>query len=66
MRRQNAEAAELVAQGAEPDAAKRSELLDLCMTCWRQAQFLRRWPGIPARARGLFLPIDQSVRTLLG
>jgi hypothetical protein len=28
--------------GAEPDAMKRSELLDLCMTCWPQAQFLRR------------------------
>jgi hypothetical protein len=33
------------AAGAEPDAMKRAELLDLCMTCWRQAQFLRRWPG---------------------
>jgi hypothetical protein len=32
------------AAGAEPNAVKRSELLDLCMTCWRQAQFLRRWP----------------------
>src|SRR5262249_57342122 len=26
------------AAGAEPDAVKRAELLDLCMTCWRQAQ----------------------------
>jgi hypothetical protein len=38
------------AAGAEPDAVKRSELLDLCMTCWRQAQLLRRWPGIAGRA----------------
>ena len=44
------------AAGAEPDASKRAELLDLCMTCWPQAQLLkqahlplRRWPGIPAR-----------------
>jgi hypothetical protein len=35
--------------GAEPDAVKRAELLDLCMTCWRQAQLLRRWPGFPGR-----------------
>jgi hypothetical protein len=27
-----------IAAGAEPDASKRAELLDLCMTCWRQAQ----------------------------
>jgi len=26
----------------EPDAVKRAELLDLCMTCWRQAQLLRQ------------------------
>jgi hypothetical protein len=26
------------AAGAEPDAVKRSELLDLSMTCWRQAR----------------------------
>jgi hypothetical protein len=38
------------AAGADPDASKRAEVLDLCMTCWRQAQLLRRWPGIPARA----------------
>jgi hypothetical protein len=38
------------AAGAEPDAVKRAQLLDLCMTCWRQAQLLRRWPGIPGRA----------------
>ena len=38
------------AAGAEPDASKRAELLDLCMTCWRQAQLLRRWPGIAVRA----------------
>jgi hypothetical protein len=37
------------AAGAEPDAVKRAELLDLCMTCWRQAQLLRRWPGLPGR-----------------
>jgi hypothetical protein len=37
------------AAGAEPDAVKRSELLDLCMTCWQQAQLLRRWPGLPGR-----------------
>ena len=37
------------AAGAEPDAVKRAELLDLCMTCWRQAQMPRRWPGL---ARG--------------
>ena len=31
---------------AEPDAVKRAELLDLCMTCWRQAQLgLRRLAG---------------------
>jgi hypothetical protein len=36
------------AAGAEPDASKRSELLDLCITCWRQAQLLRRWPGVAA------------------
>jgi hypothetical protein len=35
--------------GAEPDAVKRSELLDLCMTCWRQAQLLRRWPSVARR-----------------
>ena len=35
------------AAGAEPDAVKR---LDLCMTCWRQAQLLRRWPDYKARA----------------
>jgi hypothetical protein len=35
---------------ADADAVKRAELLDLCMTCWRQAQFfaagrvLRLWP----------------------
>jgi hypothetical protein len=46
------------AAGAEPDASKRAELLDLCMTCWRQAQFLRRWPRIPVRARGLPVPIE--------
>ena len=34
--------AEADAAGAEPDAVKRSELLDLCMTCWRQAQLLRQ------------------------
>jgi hypothetical protein len=34
------------AAGAEPDAARRVELLDLCMACWRQAQLLRRYPGI--------------------
>ena len=34
------------AAGAQPDAVKRSELLDLCMICWRQAQMLRTWPGI--------------------
>jgi hypothetical protein len=38
------------AAGAEPDASKRAELLDLCVTCWRQAQLLRRWPRISARA----------------
>ena len=38
------------AAGAEPDAVKRAELLDLCMRCWRQAQMLRRWPGIAGRA----------------
>ena len=38
------------AAGAEPDAVKRSELLDLCMTCWRQAQMLRRWPGLVGKA----------------
>jgi hypothetical protein len=38
------------AAGAEADAVKRAELLDLCMTCWRQAQLLRRWPGITAMA----------------
>ena len=38
------------AAGAEPDGVKRAELLDLCMTCWRQAQMLRRWPGMAARA----------------
>jgi hypothetical protein len=38
------------AAGAEPDASKRAELLDLCMTCWRQAQMLRRWRGGVARA----------------
>jgi hypothetical protein len=38
------------AAGAEPDASKRAELLDLCMTCWRQAQLLRRWPDIAGRA----------------
>jgi hypothetical protein len=38
------------AAGAEPDTVRRAELLDLCMTCWRQAQILRRWPGL---ARGL-------------
>jgi hypothetical protein len=38
------------AAGAEPDAVKRAQLLDLCMTCWRQAQFLRRWPGVAGRA----------------
>jgi hypothetical protein len=37
------------AAGAEPDAVKRAQLLDLCMTCWRQAQLLRRWPGLPGR-----------------
>jgi hypothetical protein len=37
------------AAGAEPDASKRAELLDLCMTCWRQAQLLRRYPGPQAR-----------------
>jgi hypothetical protein len=31
------------------DAVKRSELLDLCMTCWRQAQLLRRWPSVARR-----------------
>jgi hypothetical protein len=35
---------------AHADALKRAELLDLCMTCWRQAQLLRRWPGIAGRA----------------
>jgi hypothetical protein len=38
------------AAGAEPDAVKRAELLDLCMVCWRQARMLRRWPGVAARA----------------
>ena len=38
------------ATGAEPDASKRADLLDLCMTCWRQAQLLRRWPAVAARA----------------
>jgi hypothetical protein len=38
------------AAGAEPDAQKRAELLDLCMACWRQAQFLRRWPRISTSA----------------
>jgi len=37
------------AAGAEPEASKRAELLDLCMTCWRQAQMLRRWPGLVGR-----------------
>jgi hypothetical protein len=45
------------AAGAEPDASKRAELLDLCMTCWR-AQLLRRWPGVGSSGRskpsGLF------------
>jgi len=38
------------AAGAEPDASKRAELLDLCMTCWRQAHLLRRRPGLSGRA----------------
>jgi hypothetical protein len=38
------------AAGAEPDAVKRADLLDLCMTCWRQARFLRRWPNGVSRA----------------
>jgi hypothetical protein len=38
------------AAGAEPDAARRAELLDLCMTCWRRAQRLRRYPGMASRA----------------
>jgi hypothetical protein len=44
------------AAGAEPDAIKRSELLDLCMTCWRQAQLLRRCrvPAQPDARRGFF------------
>jgi hypothetical protein len=37
------------AAGAEPDAAKRAELLDLCTICWRQAQILRRWPSLRGR-----------------
>jgi hypothetical protein len=47
------------AAGAEPDAVKRSELLDLCMTCWRQAQLLRRWPGVSGRAQGLPAPFER-------
>src|SRR5438034_10704958 len=43
------------AAGAEPDAVTRSELLDLCVTCWRQAQFLRRWPGVGSSGRSFFL-----------
>jgi hypothetical protein len=38
------------AAGAEPDAARRAELLDLCMTCWRQAHLIRRWPDRRGRA----------------
>jgi hypothetical protein len=44
------------AAGAEPDAVKRAELLDLCMTCWRQAQLLGRCgrnPLVGTRAIGL-------------
>jgi hypothetical protein len=44
------------AAGAEPDAVKRAELLDLCMTCWRQAQFLRRWPGVGSSGRSKLQP----------
>jgi len=33
------------AADAEPDAAKRAELLDLCITYGEQAQLLRRWPA---------------------
>jgi len=50
--------AEADAAGAEPDAVKRSELLDLCMTCWRQAQLLRRWPGIAVAS--LPVPVEQA------
>jgi len=38
------------AAGAEPDAVKRSELLDLCMTCWRQAPRNRSSAAIGAHA----------------
>ena len=47
------------AAGAQPDAVKRSELLDLCMTCWRQARkMLRRWPGIAVAS--LPVPVEQA------
>jgi len=38
------------ATGAEPDAAMRAELLDLCITWWRQAPLLRRRPGVVGQA----------------
>jgi hypothetical protein len=54
------------AAGAEPDAVKRSELLDLCMTCWRQAQLLRRWPVLRLDEQLGSKPLIQSASRIEG